>query len=246
VTGVRIAVVSDVHGNLRAFDAVLKDLKEVAPDVVVHGGDLAANGAHPAEIIDHIRSLGWPGVCGNTDEMLWVPERLAQMAVQYPKLAAIFRSFEQMVPAIQAEIGTERISWLESLPRRHSVEGITVIHASPDDLWRAPLEKASDTDLESTYRTLGSPVVIYGHIHRPYVRELTGMKVANTGSVSLSYDGDPRASYLVVDGKDIALRRVDYDRQSEANDLLHSGVPHAEWLSRILLAGRYVAPDEPG
>jgi putative phosphoesterase len=186
VSRMRIAVVSDVHGNLRAFDAVLKDLQEVAPDLVVHGGDLAANGAHPNEIIDQIRALGWPGVCGNTDEMLWVPERLAQMAVQCPKLGPIFRSFQEMVPRTQAEIGPERLSWLQSLPHRHSVEGITVIHASPDDLWRAPLEKASDTDLEGTYGTLGSSLVVYGHIHRPYVRELTGMKVANTGSVSLS------------------------------------------------------------
>lgn len=242
----RIAVVSDIHGNLRAFEAVVRDLKEIAPDVVMHGGDLAANGAHPAEIIDRIRDLGWPGVCGNTDEMLWVPERLAQMAVQYPKLAAIFRSFEEMVPAARAAIGAERIHWLQTLPYWHSVEGMTVIHASPDDLWRAPLEKASDTDLESIYGTLGSPLVVYGHIHRPYVRDLPGMRVANSGSVSLSYDGDPRASYLVVDGKHITLRRVDYDRESEADDLLHSEVPHAEWLSRILLAGRYVAPDEPG
>jgi len=241
----RIAVVSDIHGNLRAFDAVLKDLKDTAPDVVVHGGDLAANGAHPAEIIDRIRGLGWPGVCGNTDEMLWVPKRLAEMVVEYPKLAAIFRSFQEMIPAMQAAIGTERISWLKSLPHRHSVEGVTVVHASPDNLWRAPLDKASDSELESTYGTLGSPLVIYGHIHRPYVRELPGRKVANTGSVSLSYDGDPRASYLVVDGKEITLRRVEYDRESEANDLLHSGVPHAGWLCRMLLAGRYVAPDEP-
>jgi putative phosphoesterase len=242
----RIAVVSDIHGNLRAFDAVLRDLKDVAPDVVVHGGDLAANGAHPAEIIDRIRGLGWPGVCGNTDEMLWVPERLAQMAVEYPKLARIFRSFEEMIPAMQAAIGAERISWLETLPHRHSVGGMSVVHASPEDLWRAPLDKASDADLESTYGTLGSSLVVYGHIHRPYVRDLPRMKVANTGSVSLSYDGDPRASYLVVEGKDVTLRRVEYDRESEANDLLHSGLPHAGWLRRILLAGRYVAPDEPG
>ena len=51
----RIAVISDVHGNRRAFDAVLKDLNRVSPDLVIHGGDLAANGAHPAEVIDQIR-----------------------------------------------------------------------------------------------------------------------------------------------------------------------------------------------
>ena len=48
---------------------MLADLKSVAPDVVVHGGDLVANGARPAEIVDAIRDIGWPGVCGNTDEI---------------------------------------------------------------------------------------------------------------------------------------------------------------------------------
>jgi hypothetical protein len=69
------------------------------------------------------------------------------------------------------------------------------------------------------------------------------MAVANAGSVSLSYDGDPRASYVVVDGRKITIRRVDYDRESEANDLLDSGLPHAKWLCHILRAGRYCAPE---
>ena len=80
-------MVSDVHENRRAFDAVLEDLNEAALDVVAHGGDLAVNGAHPAELIDRIRDLGRPGILGNADAMLWIPDRLAQLAVQYPKLA---------------------------------------------------------------------------------------------------------------------------------------------------------------
>ncbi len=86
----RIAIVSDIHGNRRAFDAVLADLREVAPDLVVHGGDLSSGGAQPAEIIDQIQSLGWPGVCGNTDEMLWAPNRLTEFAATLPQLAAVF------------------------------------------------------------------------------------------------------------------------------------------------------------
>ena len=85
----RIAIVSDIHGNRRAFQAVLADLRPVAPDLVVHGGDLAAGGAHPADIIDQVRGLGWPGVRGNVDEMLWAPERLAEFAAANPKIAPI-------------------------------------------------------------------------------------------------------------------------------------------------------------
>jgi len=238
----RIAVVSDIHGNRHAFDAVLEDLRKVSPDLVVHGGDLAANGAHPAEIIDHIRSLGWQGVRGNTDQMLWAPDDLPQLAARHPRLAPILHAFQEMIPATQATIGEERLCWLKALPDRQSVVGVTVVHASPNDLWRAPMEKASDKELQTAYAFLDSPIVVYGHIHRPYIRQLGSMIVANAGSVSLSYDGDPRASYLVVDGQDISIRRVEYDLESEANELLHADLPHRDWLCRMLREGRYLFP----
>ena len=74
----RIAIVSDIHGNLTALRAVLGDLRMTAPDVVVHGGDLADSGSAPAETVDLIRELGWPGVFGNTDEMLFAPDKLVE------------------------------------------------------------------------------------------------------------------------------------------------------------------------
>ena len=106
-----------------------------------------------------------------------------------------------------------------------------------------PLPNASDEELQGTYASLGARIVVYGHIHRPYVRRIGEMTVANTGSVSQSYDGDRRASYLVIDGESLSIRRVEYDVESEANDVLQSGLPHAEWMSRILLAGQYVPPE---
>jgi hypothetical protein len=69
------------------------------------------------------------------------------------------------------------------------------------------------------------------------------MTSACAGSVSQSYDGDRRSAYVVIDGKNVSIRRVEYDVESEAKDLLHSGLAHAEWLSRILLAGRYCPPE---
>jgi predicted phosphodiesterase len=105
------------------------------------------------------------------------------------------------------------------------------------------MPNASDDELRSTYASLRAPLVVYGHIHRPYIRRLQGMTVANTGSVSQSYDGDRRASYLVMDGESITTRRVEYDVESEANELLRSGLPHADWMSRILLAGQYCPPE---
>jgi predicted phosphodiesterase len=239
----RVATVSDVHGNRRAFEAVLADLRNVAPDVVLHGGDLAFGGAHPAEIIDQMRSLGWAGVRGNTDEILWASKSLAEFAAATPKLAPLLSRIQEMVPPTVASLGEERLRWLEGLPDKYSGEGFCLVHASPDDLWRAPMVNASDEELQSTYAPLGAGITIYGHIHCSYIRRLTGMTVANSGSVSQSYDGDRRASYLVIDGESVAIRRVEYDVESEADDVLRSGLPHAKWLARILLAGKYVAPE---
>jgi putative phosphoesterase len=238
----RIAILSDAHGNLRAFQAVLADLRQVAPDLVVHGGDLAYGGARPAEIIDQVRSLGWPGVRGNTDEMLWAPESLTKFAATAPKLSPLLAILQEMIPPTLASIGEKRLRWLEELPFLYSQEGFSLVHASPNDLWRAPMPNASNEELQSNYAALRAQIAVYGHIHRPYIRRLPGMTVANTGSVSQSYDGDRRASYLVIDGESITIRRVEYDVESEAEELLHSGLPHADWMSRILLAGEYCPP----
>ena len=102
----------------------------------------------------------------------------------------------------------------------------------------APMANAVDEEIRSTYSELGAPIVIYGHIHVSYVRTQYGLTVANAGSVSQSYDGDRRAAYAVIDGTNVTIRRVEYGVESEAEELLRSGLPHAEWLSRILLADK--------
>jgi putative phosphoesterase len=239
----RVAIVSDIHGNRRAFDAVLTDLRQVAPDLVVHGGDLAAGGTHPADVVDQVRSLGWPGVRGNTDEMLWAPESLKQFAAANPQIAPILARVQDTIPPAVASLGEERLQWMETLPVRYSHEIFSLIHASPGDLWRAPMPNASDSELRNTFSRMDAPLVIYCHIHCPFVRRLQGLTIANTGSVSQSYDGDTRASYLLIDEDSLTIRRVEYDVQSEAEELLRSGLPHANWMARILLAGRYCPPE---
>jgi len=116
----RVAIVSDVHANLRAFEAVLADLRRVAPDVVVHGGDLVYGGTHPAEIIDQIRALEWPGVRGNTDEMLWSHQSLASFAAKTPQLGPLLERIEDLIPPTVASIGEERLRWLEGTWWRES------------------------------------------------------------------------------------------------------------------------------
>src|ERR1700686_802492 len=113
----RIAIVSDIHGNRTAFEAVLADLRQTSPDLILHGGDLADGGACPAEIVDRIRDLGWQGVVGNTDEMLFKPESLNEFAAQSPGMRPLLGVIQEMAAATREALGEDRIAWLGGLPR---------------------------------------------------------------------------------------------------------------------------------
>ncbi len=238
----RVAVVTDLHGNRTAFDAVLKDLRTTAPDVVLHGGDLADNGSSPVEIVDRLRDLGWRGVLGNTDEMLFRPESMQDFAARSPKLQPLFDVVEEGAIATREKLGKERLDWLSRLPHREVVDGIALVHASPQTRWSAPAPEAPDDELRTIYNELGCRTVVYGHIHRAYIRKLPGLTVANAGSVGLPYDRDPRATYLLVNDGVPEIRRVEYDLDRELKLLSQSGLPHADWVARILRSSSPVLP----
>jgi predicted phosphodiesterase len=239
---VRIAIVSDIHGNLTAFEAVLADLRQTSPDLILHGGDLADGGSSPVEIVDRVRDLGWPGVVGNTDEMLFRPESLTEFASQLPKLQPMFAAIGEMAAATREALGEERLAWLRGLPRMQVHAPMALVHASPETPWRAPAPEASDAELEAVYAPLGQPVAVYAHIHRSYVRSLSELTVANTGSVSMSYDGDRRAAYLLLDGSTPTIRRVEYDVEREIQVLAGCRLPHSDWVAKMLDSGSFQMP----
>ena len=238
----RIAIVSDIHGNRTAFEAVLADLRQISPDLILHGGDLADGGSSAREIVDQIRDLGWQGVLGNTDEMLARPESLTEFAIEMPQLKALWTVIEEMAAASREALGEQRLAWLRDLPRAQMHGPVALVHASPGSPWHCPAPEASDGELEAVFRPLGRSIAVHGHIHRSYIRSVSGMVVANSGSVGLSYDGDRRAAYFLLDELQPTIRRVDYDVDKELRALAGGGFPHADWIARILASGRYQAP----
>jgi putative phosphoesterase len=238
----RIAIVSDIHGNRTAFEAVLADLHLTAPDLVFHGGDLADAGSSPAEIVDRVRDLGWHGVAGNTDELLWSPDSLIQFAAVTPAMQPLLAIIQEMAAWTREELGEERLAWLRELPRTQIHGPVALVHASPESVWRAPAPEASDAELISVYAPLDRDIAIYAHIHRPFIRTISGAVVANTGSVSLPYDGDPRASYLLLDERSPQIRRVAYDVEKELKILSDRKVPHAAWIAKTLTTGSFQLP----
>ncbi len=240
----RIAVVSDIHGNLTAFEAVLDDIRRASPDLILHGGDLADGGSSPAEIVDRIRDLGWRGVLGNTDEMLVRPQSLDEFAAKSSAPSSLWAAMREIASATRTSLGESRLAWLRGLPRAIIHAPLAVVHASPESCWRAPKPESTDAELVAIYDSLEGPIVVFGHTHCPLVRRLGGQPelLLNTGSVGLSYDGDPRASYLLLDAGVPSIRRIEYDLEKELRLLSSCGLPGAAWTARMLSAA---APQMP-
>src|SRR5271156_6742327 len=101
----RIAAVSDIHGNLTAFEAVLADIRQQSPDLVLHGGDLADCGSSPIEIIDRLRHLGWQGHLGGRGVvdtpggLLAPPESLAELGSQSSAPPSLWETVRQIAAA---------------------------------------------------------------------------------------------------------------------------------------------------
>src|ERR1700691_3904223 len=159
-SALRTAVLSDIHGNLTAFEAVLAHLKHTSPDLVLHGGDLADPGSSPIEIVDRIRQLGWHGVMGNSDEMLVRPDSLEDFASQSSAPAALWTAIREIASATRSALGLDRVEWLREQPRVRKRDDFALVHASPDDCWRAPVDEATDAELESIYGPLDRAIVV--------------------------------------------------------------------------------------
>jgi len=232
----RVAIVSDIHGNLTAFEAVLADIQQASPDLVLHGGDLADGGSSPIEIIDRIRDLGWQGVLGNTDEMLFQPDSLEDFASQSSAPPSLWAAVREIAAATRSALGDERLAWLRELPRVKTQETFALVHATPESCWRSPAAEATDAELEAIYEPLGRSIVVFGHTHYPSIREIAGHLelLINTGSVGLPYDRDPRASYLLLEGSTPSIRRVEYNIDKELKALSSCGLPGAAWTAKML------------
>jgi len=192
--------------------------------------------------VDRIRDLGWPGVAGNTDEMLATPQSLEDFARGSLHLKPMWDAIREMAAFTREALGDDRLRWLRTLPGAQMHGPIALVHASPESFWRAPQPEATDAELETTYKRLDHPVAVYGHVHRPYIRRVGDLTVVNSGSVGLSYDGDRRAAYMVIDDGVPEIQRVEYDLDRELKLLAASGLPHADWVSKMLVAA---APKMP-
>lgn len=221
----RLAVLSDVHGNYRALEAVLADIGHAA-DVVVCAGDVAWGGPWPERVIQRLRELGCPCVVGNTDLALtgaaarshpWGQWAVANMSAQsLAFLEGLSPEFRTRAPGEAAESAGGR--------------GVLVVHSVPGDPARALPHPSQEEGLERVFGAIPAAVVVHGHDHLSAVVRLRTVTVVGTGSVGLPFDGDPRACYAVLEydaqaGWRAQHRRVAYDAESAAREAEATGMP---------------------
>lgn len=224
----RIAAISDIHGNLIALEAVLDDIEQQGADEIWCGGDLAWAGPWPSECIAIVRRSGWATVKGNTD--VWITGD--------PQTIDSEEERARMREAAAAHgISDDDAQWLLNLPLEHSPAGsVLLIHATPESPFFAPLPDAPAAEF-APYEGKAA-LVVYGHVHQAFTRRLAdGTLVCNPGSVGLPMDADT-ASYLLIDreGADVTLRhrRVPFDRQAGMDHARRTGGPVAELFLRFM------------
>ncbi len=214
----RIAVLSDIHANLVALDAVLAAIGDV--DTVWHLGDVVGYGPEPDAVVDRLRALGAIGVRGNHDAA----------AVGGHEIDYFNADARRAMEWTRSTIAAETRSWLAALPERRIERDFEMVHGSPrDPTWEyvttAPVARLN-------LEVLAAPFCLHGHTHLPSVFRdedgfvemlspsdrstllLDGRRLmANPGSVGQPRDGDPRSSALVLDTEDLELtwHRVPYD-----------------------------------
>lgn len=239
----RIAVLSDIHGNIPALDAVLEDVRLRGLTKVLCLGDLVGKGPQPEAAVDRIRALCDTVVMGNWDHLVAQPTEHEDLLWH------------------QRRLGAERLHWLGSLPFSHELlmsgRTIRLFHASPVSVYTrvqpwAPMEDRLAM-FDHTEQT-GTPdggrlpdVVGYGDIHNAYVQNLEGRTLFNTGSVGNPLDM-PQASYAVLEGVEgsaapaafsVQLLRVPYDIELAVRLAEQAQMPALAPYVQELRTGRY-------
>lgn len=227
----RVAVLSDIHANFVALQAVSEHIRSWRADVVVMAGDLVNRGPRPAECLDFVLEMqatqGWRMVRGNHEDYVisradpGVDERDPAFEVH----RASYWTYEQL---------GKDVSPLQSMPFQQSIFGpdgseLRVVHASMRNNRDGIYPETSDRELSRKLIPKGNSrrppaALVAGHTHRPLVRRLNGSLVVNAGSVGLPFDRDPRPSYAQISFENGKWRarivRVEYDLAAAEHDFI--------------------------
>ncbi|MGY2892109.1 metallophosphoesterase family protein [Deinococcus sp. UYEF24] len=235
----RLAVFGDIHGNLPAFEATLKDIRGQSPDALLCLGDVAASGAWPRECIQLLVSLDCPVVLGNADEDMLKPRPFEPRG--FPDEREIYDLDEWG----REQLTSAELELLRGYQSTVELPGLLAFHASPENCRESLTATTPEARLAELRAGFGQQAVwMGGHTHAPLLCTLDGWRLLNPGSVGLAYEkrGDgyvnvSRAEYLILDGNGIQFRPVRYDVKAVQAGILERKMPHSEWWAGEWVAG---------
>ncbi len=235
----RHALLSDVHANLPALEAVLRDIaKRSGVAATYHLGDLVGYAPWPNEVVARLRTAGIAGVSGNYDSTVGLDYKHCGCKYEDPKEEELSHvSFEWT----KAHSSAETKRYLAALPFRIDLRPVgahasgptvVLVHGTPTLNTVYWTEDRSDDFCLKMARLAGlkaGDVIAFGHTHKPWQRVVDGIHFVNTGSVGRPKDGDWRAGYVLLDvtadGVRLELVRVEYDVEAAARGILESDLP---------------------
>jgi len=251
----RYALISDIHANLPALEAVLADIAaRPGVDATYHLGDLVGYAPWPDETVERLRTAGIPGIAGNYDSTVATQAPHCGCRYEDPRQEELSHlSFAWTL----AHTSSDTAAYLGTLPFRIDLRPlgghaagptVTLIHGNQVLNTVYVHEDRTDDFLAKMGAGIGAragDVVCFGHTHKPWHRVVEGTHFVNTGSVGRPKDGDPRAGYVLLDvAADAGVRvdtvRVAYDVEAAARAIVASTLPD-EFADYLRTGGRTTA-----
>lgn len=222
----RIAILSDIHGNLQALDAVLADIAAQKPDAVYCLGDLVGYGANPNEVAARVRRERFPTVMGNYDDGVGYDRDECGCAYTQERDRLLG---DRSLAWTKAHVTAENKAFLKTLVNeiRFEADGrrILLVHGSPRRMNEYLFEDRAISTFQRLAASSNADAIVFGHTHKPYTKDVDGVLFLNVGSVGKPKDGDRRACYAILDNGAATFRRVDYDVKAAAAAIRATELP---------------------
>lgn len=202
-----LAILSDIHANLPALEAVLADAHKRGCRRFISLGDVVGYGAQPGECINLLKSLGAINILGNHDSYIVFKNDCPRS-----------KKVSQIITYQRALLTPQQIEWLSQSPRFLCEGNLMFVHGGPVDPRDQYLYTVSRSTVPEDIRWLFS-----GHTHVQIMADFTDRGYCNPGSVGQPRDGDCRAAYAILDGESVQLHRVVYDIDRAASAMIAAG-----------------------
>jgi len=234
----KIALVGDIHANLPAFEAVLSHARQQSAAAIWNVGDIIGYGAFPNQVIELLREVRAISIVGNYDiKVLNFPDKKSKW--RKSKRSEKYTAFRWA----HKQLSASNRQYLSKLPQelRLNIAGrqFLLTHGSPVSNVEPLTAGTPEERLEQLSRIARAEVVICGHSHQPFARQVGGVLFINTGSVGRQGDGDPRACYAILELAEgsfaVQHYRVEYDMERAAAAIRLAGLP--EVFAQMLLRG---------